>query len=474
MSMNSLRPNRLKTLAGYGGMLAMAVLAVFGVQALGNGLEAPAPSTPSRYGAHAAPAHAETLLHVLLALLTIVLVARLLGALFRKLEQPAVVGEVIAGIALGPSLLGRLVPEATAYVLPPSIAPSIGVIAQVGVILFMFLVGVELDTGLLRSKAHAALAISHASIIAPFVLGTVLSLWLYPALSTHDVPFLVFALFMGVAMSITAFPVLARILTDRGIHKTRLGVIALSCAAIDDVTAWCLLAFIVSIAAAQPVGALVTLALTASYVAAMLLVARPLLHRWVRAQELRQQLSKHAVAAMFVALLGSALATEAIGIHAIFGAFLLGSLIPHGSLLARDLAGKLEDLVVVLLLPTFFAFTGLRTQIGLVHGLSQWMMCLVVVLVACAGKIGGTYVAARLVGLTRRDSASLGALMNTRGLMELVVLNLGLDLGVISATLFAMMVIMAVVTTLLTTPLLALLQRGSVAPASLASSFPGS
>ncbi len=449
--------NRKKTLAAYASMLLVTSGALWTIRSLGAAVTAPAPAEGAAgLGAKSPAMASETLLHVLLALLLIVCVARLLGALFRKLEQPAVVGEVIAGIALGPSLLGRIAPELSAYVLPVSVVPSLGIIAQVGVILFMFLVGVELDTSLLRKKAHSAVAISHASILAPFVLGAGLSLWLYPRLSTSDVPFFLFALFMGVAMSITAFPVLARILTDRGMHKSKLGVLALSCAAVDDVTAWCLLAFVVSLAASQTGSAVLTILLTSSYITFVWLLLRPWALRVTREQDLRREIGPNAIPLVICALIASALITEAIGIHAIFGAFLLGSIIPHESSLALKLREKLEDLVVVLLLPAFFAFTGLRTQIGLVSTPEQWGMCAAIVTVACVGKFGGTYGAARLTGLDRYDSASLGALMNTRGLMELVVLNIGLDLGIISPTLFAMMVFMAVITTFATSPLLSL------------------
>lgn len=450
-------PTPKKTLAAYASMLLVTGGALWAVRSLGEGLAAPAPAAGAAGLSAKSPAMAsETLLHVLLALLLIVSVARILGALFRKLQQPAVVGEVIAGIALGPSLLGRFAPELSAYVLPASVAPSLGIIAQVGVILFMFLVGVELDTSLLRKKAHSAVAISHASILAPFILGAGISLWLYPKLSSSDVPFFLFGLFMGVAMSITAFPVLARILTDRGMHKSKLGVLALSCAAVDDVTAWCLLAFVVSLAASQTGSAVLTIVLTLSYITFVWLLLRPLMQRTTREQDLRREIGPNAIPLIICALIASALITEAIGIHAIFGAFLLGSVIPHESQLALKLREKLEDLVVVLFLPAFFAFTGLRTQIGLVSSAEQWGMCGAIVVVACVGKFGGTYGAARLTGLDRYDSASLGALMNTRGLMELVVLNIGLDLGVISPTLFAMMVFMAVVTTFATSPLLSL------------------
>ena len=456
---STLVKSQLKTLASYAAMLCATAALFVWIRRLGGELSAPAPSGPVTFG-HAAPgSQSHVLLHVLLAMVVVIVASRALGLVFRYLHQPPVIGEVIAGIMLGPSLLGSLAPGASAYLLPTAVAPFLSIIAQVGVVLFMFLVGLELDTSLLRKKTHSTIAISHASIIAPFLLGSAAALWIYPKLSTSDVPFSVFALFMGVSMSVTAFPVLARILTDRGMSKTRLGVIAISCAAVDDVTAWCLLAFVVSIAQSRLEGAIVTIALTAGYLALMLVLVRPLLARLVRRQELRRQVTQGTTALMLVGLLLSALLTEYIGIHALFGAFLLGAIVPHDSLLAKALGQKLEDLVVVFLLPAFFAFTGMRTQIGLVSGLDNWLVCGVIIVVACLGKFGGSSVAARLTGLDWRDAASIGVLMNTRGLMELIVLNIGLDLKVLSPTLFAMMVIMALVTTFATTPVLHLLQR---------------
>jgi Kef-type K+ transport system membrane component KefB len=460
-SKHALDAGALKTMAGYAAMILLAAAAFMAIRHAGADLVAPEPAGDVRFGAAASGAQGHALLHVLLALVAVIIASRALGRLFKLFHQPAVIGEVLAGILLGPSLLGRLSPAASAYLLPTSVAPFLQVIAQVGVILFMFLVGLELDTGLLRKKTHSTLAISHASILAPFVLGSLLALWIYPKLSTRDVPFGVFAMFMGVSMSVTAFPVLARILTDRGIHKTRLGVIAISCAAVDDVSAWCLLAIVAGVAQAQAGRAAVTIGLSVAYIGFMFAVVRPVVKRVVRRQELTQRLGQNGAAVVFVGLLLSALATEFIGIHAIFGAFLLGAVIPHDSRLSRDLTTKLEDLVVVLLLPAFFAFTGMRTQIGLVAGAENWAICGLVIAVACVGKFGGSAVAARLSGLPWRDSAALGILMNTRGLMELIVLNIGLDLHVISPTLFAMMVIMALVTTFATTPILHLLTRRS-------------
>jgi Kef-type K+ transport system membrane component KefB len=448
------------TIALYGALLVLGVLILLWILQLGAQGPVPAQIAAPPFDQHHDTVEVDTLLHVLLALVVVILAARGLGFLFGYLHQPPVIGEMVAGILLGPSLLGRVAPDVAAYLLPPSITPSLGVLSQVGVILFMFLVGLELDTSLLRKKSHSTLAISHASIVLPFVLGAAASLWLYPRLSTSDVPFTPFALFMGVAMSVTAFPVLARILTDRGLQRTPLGVIAISCAAVDDVSAWCLLAMLVGVAKSQLGGMLLTLGLTTGYIAFMLIVIRPWIKRMARLQSLKGQVSQGTTTAVFIGLLLSALATELIGIHALFGAFLLGAIIPHASLLAKHITQKLEDLVLVLLLPAFFAFTGMRTEVGLLNSTEHWLACGLVIVVACIGKFGGSSIAARLSGLNWRDSASLGVLMNTRGLMQLIVLNVGLDLRILSPTLFAMMVIMALVTTFATTPLLTLLTRG--------------
>jgi Kef-type K+ transport system membrane component KefB len=463
----------------YALMVVAAVAAFLWIRERGERLVAPPPSGPAFGSAETAAATVpaggaggaaraagvrgapvEVLPHLLLALVVILVVAKAVGRVFRWLGQPPVVGEVLAGLLLGPSLLGRVSPAALAFLLPPQVAPLLGVLAQVGVILFMFLVGVDLDPGVMRSRTQSTIAISHASITLPFVLGSLLALPLYSRLSTRDVPFTAFALFLGVSMSITAFPVLARILTDRGIQRTRLGVIALTCAAVDDVTAWCLLAFVVSFVKAQSGSAMVTALLTAAYIGLLLVAVRPLVARLVRAVDHRG-VTQGVLTVTFVALLVSALITEAIGVHAIFGAFVLGATVPHDSRIARQLREQLEGVVVVLLLPAFFAFTGLRTQVGLVHGAAGWLLCGGIVLVASLGKFGGSAAAARLTGLSWHDAASLGVLMNTRGLVELIVLNIGLDLRVLSPALFAMLVLMALVTTMATTPLLALLQRGA-------------
>jgi Kef-type K+ transport system membrane component KefB len=450
----------------YVSMMVAATIIFLLVRSAGEKIIAPS----SRAFAGAAPvvAQSDVLLELLIALVVVIFAARVCGSVCKVIHQPPVIGEIISGILIGPSLLGRVAPELSAHLLAPATMPFISMIAQLGVILFMFLVGLEMDTSQLKSRTNSVIAISHASITVPFVMGLGIALWLYPRLSTSDVPFTVFALFIGVSLSVTAFPVLARILTDRGLQKTQLGVLALTCAAVNDVTAWCLLAFLMAIVKARISGAAVTFGLTVAYIAFMVFVARPLIGRAVRVQERRDGVSQTAMAVVVIGILLSTLATQAAGIHAIFGAFVLGAIIPHDSRLASHLAGRLHDLVVVLFLPAFFAFTGMRTQIGLVHGGAQWLLCAMIFATASAGKFGGTFVAARLSRLSARDAASLGILMNTRGLMELIVLNVGLDLHIISPTLFAMLVLMAVATTLATTPVLQLVAgdwAGQRAPA---------
>ena len=399
------------------------------------------------------------LLNVLMALAVIMVAARLVGALFARFHQPAVMGEVVGGILLGPSLLGRVSPEAAAFLFPAEASPFLGVIAQLGVILYMFLVGLELDLHVLRGSIGMTLAISLSSIVVPFTLGAGLAWLLYDALAPAGVSFGSFTLFLGVSMSITAFPVLARILGDRGLQRTHTGILALTCAAINDAVAWCLLAFVVSVTRATPGAAIVTVVLTAIYVALMLSAGRSVMTRFSARLDASAGIGEQSFAVVLVVVLLSAVATEFIGIHAIFGAFLVGAIIPHGSRIATHVTERLEVIVRVMFLPAFFAFTGLRTEIGLLQTAGDWLLCGAIIVVATAGKFGGATLAARVVGLSWRDSAALGILMNTRGLVELIVLNIGLDLGVITPRLFTMLVIMALVTTLMTSPILSSLLR---------------
>jgi Kef-type K+ transport system membrane component KefB len=441
-------------------MYVLLLIAAVGLFFLIRSIGEEIPTTPidtSPRPAAKAEAHS-TLPGVLLGLLAVVATARVLGAAFQNIGQPRVIGEVVAGIVLGPSVLGRLSPETMHFLLPNTAMPLLGILAQLGVILYMFLVGLELNSELLRSKAHTTIAISHASIIVPFLLGALLALGVFSRYAPQGVTFTSFALFLGVAMAITAFPVLARILTDLGIERTSLGVVALSCAAADDVTAWCLLAFVVGVAKADIQSAVTTVVLAGAYIGAVIgiaaLVARNArLKQWWQSVS-SQGLSTGLTAWVLVGVLASALVTELIGIHAIFGAFLLGAVIPHDSEIAKSFRLKLEDIVSILLLPMFFAFTGTRTQIGLLNQPYDWMICSVIIAVATLGKFGGTLAAARVTGHDWSTSSALGILMNTRGLMELIVLNIGLEMGVISPALFAMMVLMALATTIATTPIL--------------------
>jgi Kef-type K+ transport system membrane component KefB len=377
------------------------------------------------------------------------------------MEQPAVIGEMIAGILLGPSCLGMLSPGAQAFVFPAASLGTLQLLSQIGVILFMFVVGIELDVQHLRQRAHAAVLVSHASIVVPFFLGVACSLLLYRTLAPAAISFRAFALFMGIAMSITAFPVLARILEERGLSTSSLGSMAIACAAVDDVTAWCLLAVVVALVQADGLsGALLTMGLTLLFIGVMLFLLKPQVGRLLGTEVWSETHSKGRMARVLAFVFAAALCTEVIGIHALFWAFLAGVIMPSHTPLRVFLRERLEALSTVLLLPLFFAFTGLRTQIGLLNDWQSWAMCVGIIAVAISGKYGGSMLAARWTGLSWSDALAMGTLMNTRGLMKLVVLNIGYDLGILSPHLFAMMVLMALVTTFMTGPLLALLEWG--------------
>jgi Kef-type K+ transport system membrane component KefB len=365
-------------------------------------------------------------------------------------------GEMVAGILLGPSLLGWVAPGISAVLFPAESLGFLNALSQVGLLLFMFLVGLELQPQLLRERGRTAVVTSHASIFVPFLLGSILALFLYPRLSDDSVAFVSFALFMGAAMSITAFPVLARILAERNLLHTKIGTVAIACAAVDDVTGWCVLAGVVLLVRSAGSGAslFVTVGGTAAYVALMIFVVRRFLPKLQQAAERRGGITQGILAMVLVLVLASASATEWLGIHALFGAFVMGAIMPKGRTFVEGITGKLQDLTVVLLLPLFFAFIGLRTSIRLLSGAEMWLFCGAVIAVAILGKLGGSAIAARLSGMGSRESWTIGILMNTRGLIELVLLNIGLELGVLSPTLFTMMVIMALVTTFMTSPLL--------------------
>jgi Kef-type K+ transport system membrane component KefB len=387
---------------------------------------------------------------------TILIVARLAGWLFGKLHQPRVVGEMLAGILLGPSLLGWLAPGVSSALFPPDSLGHLNSLSQVGLLIFMFLVGLELDLGHLRELGRAAVMTSQVSIIVPFILGSAFALYLYPRLSDPSVSLTGFALFMGAAMSVTAFPVLARILTERNMFRTRVGSVAIACAAVDDVTAWCILAGIVVIVRASSLELPVWLTVSglALFVLLMGFVVRPALRRLEMVYEKRGHLTQDLIAVILLVVLASGWTTETLGVHALFGAFLAGVIMPRHPKLSGELSQKFEALIVVLLLPIYFALTGLRTSIFLISGAQMWFYCAVIIVLAVIGKLGGSMLSARWNGMSWREAAAVGILMNTRGLVELVILNIGLDLGILSPPLFSIMVLMALITTLMTTPLL--------------------
>jgi Kef-type K+ transport system membrane component KefB len=395
-------------------------------------------------------------LAILLAqIVMIILVARLFGWIFKKIGQPTVIGEIIAGIALGPSLVGMYFPGFSDALFPVESLGNLKFLSQIGLILFMFVIGMELDIKILKNKASEAIVISHASIVIPFAMGIGLSYFVYNKFAPVGVEFLSFSLFMGIAMSITAFPVLARIVQERGIHKTKLGAIVITCAAADDITAWCLLAVVIAIVkAGNFVGSLYVISLAILYVLAMVFIVKPFLKRIGDLYGSKDSIGKPVMAIFFLCLILSSYATEVIGIHALFGAFMMGAIMPDVSKFRMIFIEKVEDVAVILLLPLFFVYTGLQTEIGLINDPYLWKVTAAIIAVAVIGKFLGSALTARFVGQNWKDSLTIGALMNTRGLMELIVLNIGLELKVLTPEVFAMMVIMALVTTFMTGPAL--------------------
>ena len=397
-------------------------------------------------------------LAIFLAEICLILTAtRLTGLIFKKINQPQIIGEMTAGILLGPSLLGWLAPEITSMLFPPGSLDYLYVVSQVGLLLYMFIIGLKLDTKLLFEQKYTAILTSLTSIISPFFLGFLLASYLYPKLSDDKVSLATFSLFMGVSMSVTAFPVLARILSERNLLHTRVGTVAITCAAVDDITAWLLLAAIT--AYTQSFKGLsqleVTLGGLALYFGVMWLVLRPGLRRLQDRYHNKGQLTPGMTTFILLLLFGSALITERLSVHALFGAFFAGCIMPKDERLLRDLLERIEHITGVLLLPIFFALTGMRTNIRLASTAEVWFYCGLILVVAVAGKLGGSMLSARLTGMSWREAGAIGVLMNTRGLMELIILNIGLELGVISSALFSIMVLMALVTTIMTAPLLA-------------------
>ena len=450
----------------YVGLISLFVAGMYWITSLGTKLETGGNIEIPGKGKNQWQVFWDSLIHNLghpLALLlaqivTIIFVARILGWICKKIGQPTVIGEIIAGVVLGPSLFGLYFPGLSASLFPSASLGNLQFLSQIGLILFMFIVGMEVDLKVLKTKAHESVVISHASIIFPFGLGVTLAYFIYQNYAPAGIQFLPFALFIGISMSITAFPVLARIVQERGLHKTALGTIAITCAAADDITGWCILAAVIAIAKAGTFASgLYTIGLAILYVFLMIKVVRPFLKRVGDLHSSKENLSKSIVAIFFLTLIISSYLTEIIGIHALFGAFMAGAIMPDNARFRSIFIEKVEDVSLVLLLPLFFVFTGLRTEIGLLNDPAAWKITGWIILVAVAGKFVGSAIAARFVGQNWKDSLSIGALMNTRGLMELVVLNIGYDLKILTPEVFTMAVIMALVTTFMTGPALSLI-----------------
>jgi Kef-type K+ transport system membrane component KefB len=419
--------------------------------------ESKLPPTGEKFSAVKQREFGKTLAVFFIAVVVVILIARLFGIAAAKLGQPRVMGEVLAGISLGPTVFGAIDPSLQATVFPEDILPALGIAANLGLIFYMFLVGLELDPSQLKGRVGQAAAISNASVAIPMILGLVVALPLYK-LVAPDTKFVAFALFSGVCMSITAFPVLARILSERRMLKRPVGALALASAAIDDVTAWFLIALATAVAVAGSAGGVArTIGLAIAFCLAMALLVRPIVGRVSRAYDEAGRVPAGWIAAIFVGVLLSAFVTETIGIAVIFGAFVMGIIMPRRAELTEDVTHRVEDFVVIVLLPLFFAYTGLKTNIGLLDRPELWLLTGLLIAVAIAGKFGGAVIAARLTGFGWRPAGVIGTLMNTRGLTELIVLNLALEKGVISDALFAMLVIMALVTTFMAGPVLKLI-----------------
>ena len=392
---------------------------------------------------------------LLAQIVTIIIVAKFFGWICVKLKQPSVIGEMIAGIVLGPSLVGLYFPEFSAFMFPKESLPNLQFLSQIGLILFMYIVGMELDLSVLRKKAHDAVVISHASIIFPFALGVGLSYFIYKEFAPDGIQFSSFALFIAIAMSITAFPVLARIVQERNLHKTKIGTVVITCAAADDITAWCILAAVIAVVKAGSFsGSIFVILMAIFYVFLMIRMVKPFLTRIAESQKGKGFINKALVAVFFLILIISSYLTEVIGIHALFGAFMAGAIMPENVKFRNFFIEKVEDVALVLLLPLFFVFTGLRTQIGLLNDPYLWKIGGLIILTAVIGKFVGSALTAKFLKMNWKDSLTIGALMNTRGLTELIVLNIGYDLGVLGPELFAMLVIMALFTTFMTGPCL--------------------
>ena len=445
------KPGLVRRIVGVYGLLVVVPVLISIVLLTGN----------DSAGSAVAPAAAAThpFAQLLLAVAVVVAACKLAGWLMRRIGQPPVVGEIAAGIVLGPSVLGVVWPAGPSTLIPDAILPQLNVLAQVGVVLFVFLTGLELNTRLIRGRGHLAVVISHVSIAVPFVLGVLVAAIAYARFAPQGVGSLAFALFIGVSMSITALPVLVRILKDTGMFHSQVGVVTLTCAVVDDVTAWCMLALVVALVTASSLtGVLLTIALAAAFAGALFLFVKPLLTRIIN--RTNDSTLRRLAPLALVGVLLCAMATEWIGVHAMFGAFMFGLVFPRGNAVEKWLHANTGGLTTALLLPLFFAYSGLRTNLGLLGGdATLWLWCAAILVVAVAGKLASATLAARSVGESWPRSLQIGTLMNCRGLTELVVLNVGLDLGVLSQTMFTMLTLTALISTAMTAPVAVYLDR---------------
>jgi Kef-type K+ transport system membrane component KefB len=393
---------------------------------------------------------------IILQVAVIIVVARLTGLLFRKIDQPIVMGEIVAGIILGPSVLGIVSPDISQFIFAKSSLSNLQVLSNIGLVIFMFIVGIEFKLNMIKEEARTIICISFASIMLPFILGVLLALTILKKYLPGNLPFFTYALYIGVAISITSFTVLARIIRDRGITNTRMGSIVISCTALNDIIVWCILAVVIAtVKAGSSTFALYTFLFVAFYVAIMILIVKP----YIKIIFQKSKDSNSIFFLIYTTLLVSSYISEVIGIHMLFGAFLAGAIMPAETEFRKYVIDKLENFAFVLLLPLYFAFTGLRTQIGLLSNSVTWVDCVILIAVAILGKFVGCSVSARLMGEQVKTSLSIGVMMNTRGLTELVVLNIGYELGILKPALFAIMVIMALFTTLITTPILNIINK---------------
>jgi Kef-type K+ transport system membrane component KefB len=400
---------------------------------------------------------------VFFQLAAILIAARVCGSLARRAGQPRVCGEIAAGLALGPSLVGALFPQALATMFPADAGPGLRMMSELGLVFLMLLVGLDLHVDELRRRKRAACAISVAGIVVPFALGLALAGVLHPALAPDRDP-IAFALFLGTAISITAIPTLARILDELHLQRTRIATLTTTAAALDDVVGWTLLAAVTALVQArfEPLEALVRLGAAALFAAMVVKGGRKLVQRRCeRVEDPAMFRSGTVLTLAVVAALSGAAVTDALGLSGIFGAFTVGIALGGDPRLRDAIVERLQPLVLTLFLPIFFTYTGLRTDAGALHGAWVWALCALVVVVAVAGKVGGCALAAMTQKLSRSDALSIGVLMNTRGLMELVVINVGLDLGIIPHSVFFMLVVMAIVTTYMTAPLVRRILRDS-------------